>query len=163
MPLAALALLVGGFVLARPDRGIEPARTPTGTRAPAPLTGASPPPHRATPSPQTFGLSGLAAARTATTHFLADYLRPVSGHGSARLLDPAAPELRRDLRRHLLRTTPAQQTRPPAIRAIDITPQRIASVRAIATLQALGRAPYPLLRYLVRRGARWLVTRIGDA
>ena len=37
------------------------------------------------------------------------------------------------------------------------------SVRAIATLQAVGGPPYPLLLYLERRGTRWLVTRIGDA
>ena len=37
------------------------------------------------------------------------------------------------------------------------------SARAVATLKDRGGPPYPLPLYLERRGALWVVTRIGDA
>jgi hypothetical protein len=103
-----------------------------------------------------------AMAGTAARRFLADYLRLIRGRRSTRTLSDAAPELRRDLRRHPARPTPTQQVRPTTIRAVEVTPRGQGSVRATATLQDAGGPQYTLLLYLERRGARWLVTRIGD-
>jgi hypothetical protein len=104
-----------------------------------------------------------AAARTAARRFLADYLGHIRGHRSTRALSEAAPELRRELRRRPPRATPTQQVRPTSIRAVIVSPLGQGSVRATATLQDAGGPPYSLLLYVERRGARWLVTRIGDA
>ena len=151
-------------MIARPDRTPETAHAPIATQPPALDSPASPSApgleaaqqHApARPSPR--------AARTAARRFLADYLRLIRGRHSTRTLSAAAPELRRDLRRHPARPTPTQQVRPATIRAVEVTLQGPDSVRAIATLQAAGGPPYPLLLYLERRGTRWLVTRIGDA
>jgi hypothetical protein len=161
VPLAALALLAGGFLLARPDRRPEAARTPTGTQTPTPPADPSPPPRSSTRPPAL--LDPPAAARTAGRRFLVDYLRLVRGRGSTRTVRYTAPELRRDLHRHPARATPAQQTRPSTIRGLDVTLQGPGSARAIAILQDAGGPPYPLLLYLERPGTRWLVTRIGDA
>jgi len=160
VPLVALALLAGGFLVARPDRRPEAARTPTGTQTLTPPAGASSLPRSSTPRPAL--LDPPAAARTASRRFLIDYLHLVRGRGSARTVRHAAPELRRDLRRHSARATPTQQTRPSTIRALDVTLQGKGSARAIAILQD-GGPPYPLLLYLELRGSGWLVTRIGDA
>ena len=161
--LAALALLAGGFVIARPDRTPQTTHGPTATQPSAwdsPASSSGPASKR--PAIRAGSL-GTAAARTAARRFLADYLRFVRGRQSTRTLSDAAPELRRDLRRHPARPTPTQQVRPATIRAVEVTLQVPDSVRAIATLQAAGGPPYPLLLYLERRGAGWLVTRIGDA
>ena len=161
--LAALALLVGGFLIARPDRTPETAHGPVATQPPAldsPPSSSRPASKRPTTR---AGSPTPASARTAARRFLADYLQLIRGRQSTRTLSDAAPELRRDLRRHRARPTPTQQVRPATIRAVDVTLQGPDSVRAIATLQAAGGPPYPLLLYLERRGTRWLVTRIGDA
>ena len=115
------------------------------------------------PPGNTRRLAGDGGAATAARRFLTDYLRFVRGRQSTRTLSAAAPELRRDLRHHPARPTPTQQVRSTTVRAVEVTLQVPDSVRAIATLQAAGGPPYPLLLYLERRGARWLVTRIGDA
>jgi hypothetical protein len=161
VPLTALALLAGGFLVARPDRRPEAARTPTGTQTPTPPADPAPPLRSSTRPPPV--LDSPAAARTAGRRFLIDYLRPVRGRGSAPTVRHAAPELRRELRRHPARATPAQQTRPSAIRGLDVTLQGPGSARAIVILQDAGGPPYPLLLYLELRGSGWLVTRIGDA
>ena len=162
-PLAALALLVGGFVIARPDRTPETAHGPTATQPPASDSPASSSVPASKRPAIRAGSPRPATARTAARRFLADYLRLIRGRQSTRTLSDAAPELRRDLRRHPARPTPTQQVRPATIRAVEVTLQGPDSVRAIATLQAAGGPPYPLLLYLERRGTRWLVTRIGDA
>ena len=92
-----------------------------------------------------------AMAGAAARRVLADYLRLIRGRRSARTLSDAAPELRRVLRQ------------PTTIRAVEVTPRGQGSVRATATLQDAGGPQYTLLLYLERRGAYWLVTRIGDA
>ena len=107
--------------------------------------------------------TATATAPIAARRFLADYLQLIRGREFPRTLNDAAPDLRRDLRRQRARPTPTQQVRPATIRAVDVMLQGSDSVRAIATLQAAGGPPYPLLLYLERRGKRWLVTRIGDA
>jgi hypothetical protein len=161
--LAALAVLIGGFVIASPDRTPQTTHGPTATQPPAwdsPPTSSGPAPKR--PARRTDAL-GTAAARATARRFLTDYLRLVRGRHSTRTLSDAAPELRRDLRRHPARPTPTQQLRPATIRAVEVTLQGPDSVRAIATLQAAGSPPYPLLLYLERRGTHWVVARIGDA
>ena len=163
VPLSALALLVGGFLIARPDRPPETAHGPTATLPPAP---ASPAPLAVSnwKRPLTRPVSpGPPTARTAARHFLSDYLRLIRGRQSTRTLSNAAPGLRRDLRRYSARPTPVQQLRPATIRALDAKLHGPGSARAVAILQNAGGPPYPLLLYLERRGARWLVTRIGDA
>ena len=163
LPLSALALLVGGFLIARPDRTPETAHGPTATQPPARDSPASPSVPASKRPATRAGSPGPAAARTAARRFLSDYLRLIRGRQSTRTLSDAAPELRRDLRRYPARPTPTQQLRPATIRAVDVKLQVPGSVRAVATLQDAGGPPYPLLLYLERRGARWLVTRIGDA
>jgi hypothetical protein len=161
--LSALALLVAGVLIAGPNRTPESAQRPPATR---PTVSISPPSPSvpASKRPATLpGSAGRATARTAARDFLADYLRLIRGRESPRTLSAAAPELRRDLRRHPARPTPALQVRPTTIRAIGVSRQGEGSVRAIATVQVPGGPPYPLLLYLERRGARWLVMRIGDA
>ena len=161
--LAALAVLIGAFAIARPSRKVETARWPTVTQPPASDSTASPS-RPASKRPATrAGSLDTAAARKTARRFLAVYLQLIRGRQSTRTLSDAAPELRRDLRRHPPRPTPTQPERPATIRAVDVTPQGAGSVRAIATLQDAGGPRYSLLLYLERRGARWLVTRIGDA
>ena len=162
-PLAALALLAGGFLIARPDRTPEAAYAPVATQPPA-LDSPTSPSLPASKRPTTGARSPkLASARTAARRFLADYLQLIRGRESPRTLSAATPELRRDLRRHRARPTPTQQVRPATVRAVDVMLQGPDSVRAIATLQAASGPPYPLLLYLERRGTGWLVTRVGDA
>jgi hypothetical protein len=161
--LAALALLVGGFVIARPDRTPDTAYAPVATQPPA-LDSRASPSLPASKRPTTrAGSPKPASARTAARRFLADYLQLIRGRELPRTLSAAAPELRRDLRRQRARPTPTQQVRPATIRAVGVMLLGADSVRAIATLQAAGGPPYRLLLYLERRGTRWLVTRIGDA
>ena len=161
--LAALALLVGGFLIARPDRTPETAYAPAATQPPALDSPASAPIPASKRSTTRADLPGPGTAETAARRFLADYLRLSRGRQPTHTLSHAAPELRRDLRAHRSRATPTQQVRPPTIRAVEVTLQGAGSVRAIATLQAASGPRYPLLLYLEPRGARWLVTRIGDA
>ena len=131
---------------ARDRQGPTATRPTASTPLPSPSVPASKRPATRPGSP------GPATARTAARRFLADYLRLIRGRQSTRTLSDAAPELRRDLRRHPPRATPTQQVRPATIRAVDVTLQGADSVRAIATLQAAGGPPYPLLLYLERRG-----------
>ena len=161
--LAALALLIGGFLIARPDRTPQTAYAPVATQPPALDSPASSSLPASKLPDNTRRLAQAASARAAARRFLADYLQLIRGREFPRTLNDAAPELRRDLRRHPARPTPTQQVRPATIRAVDVMLQGPDSVRAIATLQAAGGPPYPLLLYLERRGTRWLVTRIGDA
>jgi hypothetical protein len=163
VPFAALALLAGGFLAVRPDRVPDAPGAPTGTQTSAPPAHPSPPSNALTRPPNALVRSEDAAARIAARRFLADYLRLVRGRGSVRALRHTASALRRELRRHPARATPALQLRPSTIRGVDLTPQGAGSVRAIAILQEAGGPPYPLLLYLERRGSGWLVTRIGDA
>jgi hypothetical protein len=160
VPVAALALLAGGYLLVRPDRLPEITRAPTDLQSAEPATEPTPSPTSST-QPSTV-VQRSAAARTAGRRFLLDYLRLIRGRGSASAARHAAPQLRRELRRHPARPTPAQRTRPPRIRRLDVTLASPGRGRAIAIIQD-GGPPYRLLLYLERRGSRWLVTRIGDA
>ena len=148
-------------MIARPDRTPETAHAPTATQPPAdsPVSSSRP----ASKGPAIRAGSPGTTGRTAARRFLADYVRLTRGRQSTRKLSDAAPELRRNLRGHPPRATPAQRVRPATIRAVDLTLQGEGSARAIATLQDTGGPPYPLLLYLERHGDRWLVTRIGDA
>jgi hypothetical protein len=159
VPVAALALLAGGFLLVRPDRLPETTRAPTDLQSAAPATEPTPSP-TSSPRPSTV-VQPSAAARTAGRRFLVDYLRLIHGRESASAVRDAAPELRRELRRHPARPTPAQRARPPRIRRLNVTLASPGGGRAIATIQD-GGPPYRLLLYLERRRTRWLVTRIGD-
>jgi hypothetical protein len=161
VPLAALALLAAGFLVARPDR--VPEAAPTGTQQPVPPVRSAPPPRSPTRPPTALGSPERAAASTAARHFLAHYLQLLRGSGSVRALPHSTPELRRDLRRRRPRPTPAQQAHPAAIRDLHIAPHGPGSARAIAILHDAGAPPYRLLLYLEARGPGWLVTRIGDA
>jgi hypothetical protein len=128
-------------------------RTPTDPRSP---TSSTPLPGTASPQPT--------AVQTRAHGFLAGYLELLHGRDSIRALrHVAARGLLREPRRNRPRVTPMQQrtrTRTLDLRTALPSP---GSARAVATLKDRGGSPYPLLLYLERRGALWVVTRIGDA
>ena len=105
-----------------------------------------------------------AAIQSAAQDFLTGYLALMHGHRAVRALRPVSTRrLLRELRRTRPRVTPMQQrtrTRTADLRTALPSP---GSARAVATLKDPEGPPYPLLLYLERRGARWIVTRIGDA
>jgi hypothetical protein len=159
--LALLAAPIAGFLIVRPDRPPErdqPART---TRSPA----ASRPHWRvsvqATRTPQSIARPELAAARAGARIFLSAYLARLRGRGSVRAITHAAPELLRELTRHPVRVTPAQDRMRPRVLRLSVA-RAGGSVRAVAILQDSGGPPYPLLLYLERRASVWTVTRLGD-
>jgi hypothetical protein len=137
-------------------------RTPTAS----PQT--HPPPHRRSSTPSTplpaTSSPQPAEIQTRAHEFLADYPALPHGRGSIRALRRvAAREPLRELRRNRARVTPMQQetrTRTVELRNALRSP---GGVRATATGKERGGPPYPLLLYLERRGALWVVTRIGDA
>jgi hypothetical protein len=162
--VALLAVSTGAATLVSTDGSDKPrskprtvaapeTRTPTDPRSPTPST-----PLPATGSPQAAAIRGRAQK------FLTGYLALLHGRGSVRALRRvAARGLLRELRRNRPRVTPMQQrtrTRTLDLRTLLPSP---GSARAVATLKDRGGPPYHLLLYLERRGARWVVTRIGDA
>jgi len=127
--------------------------TPPQQRSPAPSTPLTP---TASPVP--------AAVRARTREFLIGYLAQLHGRASvAALRHLAARGLARELRRNRLRVTPMQQQSRSRIVNLRATLRSPGSARAIATVKERGGPPYPLQLYLECRGARWVVTRIGDA
>jgi hypothetical protein len=128
-------------------------RTPTDPRSPTPST-----PLPATASRQS------AAIQTRAHEFLTGYLALLHGRRSVRALRRVATRgLLRELRRNRARVTPTQQrtrTRTLDLRTALPSP---GSARAVATLKDRGGPPYQLRLYLERRGALWVVSRIGDA
>jgi hypothetical protein len=125
-------------------------RQPSPVRSSLPRTPAAPP--------------GPTAARARARKFLTGYLALLHGRGSIQALRLiAARELLRDLRRNGSRVTPAQQQTGSRILHVNAEPRSAASVRVVATVKPRAGPSYPLQLYLERRGARWVVTRIGDA
>ena len=130
-----------------------PARGPTHQRSPTPST---PLPATGSPPP--------AAIKTRAQEFLTGYLALLHGRGSVRALHHvAARGLLRELQRNRPRVTPMQQRTRARTLDLRTTLPSPGSARAVATLKDRGGPPYPLLLYLERRGALWVVTRIGDA
>jgi hypothetical protein len=92
------------------------------------------------------------------------YLTLLHGRGSIRPLRHAAAHgLLRELRRNRPRVTPKQQQTRTRIVDARAAFRAQESARAAAPLKERGGTPYPLQPYLERRGALWVVTRIGDA
>jgi hypothetical protein len=137
-------------------------------RAPAASPQTTAPPHqrsRAPSAPLPASASPVAeAVRARAREFVIGYLAQLHGRGSVPALRHlAAGGLARELRRNRPRVTPTQQrtrSRIVELRAALCSP---GSARAVATVKQLAGPPYPLRLYLERRGARWVVTRIGDA
>ena len=128
-------------------------RTPPRQSSPVPPT----PPSSATASPGS-------AVRPRARQFLIGYLALLHGRGSVPALrHVAAGELLRELRRNRPRVTPSQQHSRARILDVTVAPRSTASVRTVATVEDGDGPPYALALYLERRGARWVVTRIGDA
>ena len=155
--LALLATPTAGFLLLRPDRALERS-TPRASKPalPVPAPSAS---RRARPL---IDPSQLAAARARARRFGGQYAAYLAGRITAREIADAAPELIRELRRYPPRITPAQQRHRPTLGRVTVEPAA-ATVRAVATLQAVGAPPFELSFVLERRGPRWLVTRLLDA
>lgn len=163
--VALLAVSTGAATLLSTDSSDKPrskprtvaappqTRTPTDPRSPTPST-----PLRATASPQ------AAAIQSRANEFLTGYLALLHGRRFVRALRRVAERgLLRELRRNRPRVTPAQQQ--TATRTVDLRTALPSpgSARAVATLRDRDGTRYPLLLCLERRGALWVVTRIGDA
>ena len=103
------------------------------------------------------------AVRAAARGFLSGYLALLEGRGSLRELHHAAPTMVQELAADAPRATPAQQKHRSRMRKLAVGSRGATSARADAILQSRGGPPYPLVLYLERRVARWVVTRIGDA
>jgi len=128
-------------------------RTSTGPRSPTPTT-----PLPANASPQ------AAAIQARAREFLTGYLALLHRRRSVRALQlVAARGLLRELRRNRPRITPMQQRTGTRILDLRTALASPGSARAVASLKDRGRLPYPLLLFLERRSALWVVTRIGDA
>lgn len=160
-----LAVSTGAATLLRSD-GSDKQRSKPRTAAAPPQTRPPTDPRSPTPStplPATASRQS-AAIQTCAGEFLTGYLALVHGRGSVRALRRvAARGLLRELRRNRPRVTPMQQqtrTRTLDLRTALPSP---GSARAAATLKDRGGPPHPLLLYLERRDALWVVTRIGDA
>lgn len=161
--LASLVLLAGSAATAlalSSSDGSDEQRT----RAQTPLastetrTRARQPPASAVVSPEP------AAARARAREFLTGYLALLHGRGSMPALRQlAASRLLRELRRNRARVTPSQHQSGSRILRLRVTLRSPASVRALAAVKERGGPPYALRLYLEHRGARWVVTRIGDA
>lgn len=166
MATVALLAVSAGAATVLSVEGSDRQRSGAGTRAPSPE--ARTPSHRRslTPSAPLLGTASPqpAAIQTRAREFLNGYLALLHGRGSIRALrHVAARGLVRGLRRNRPRVTPMQQrtrTRTVDLRTALRSPE---SVRAVATMKDRGGPPYHLLLYLERRGALWVVTRIGDA
>ena len=151
--LALLATPTAGFLLLRPDRALErstPRASKPALRVPAPSASRRRP---------VIDPSQLAAARARARRFGGHYAAYLAGRITAREIADAAPELIRELRRYPPRITPAQQRHRPTLGRVTVEPAA-ATVRAVATLQAVGAPPLQLSFVLERRGPRWLVTRL---
>ena len=156
--LASLVLLAGSaasaIALSSSD-GSEQQRT----RAQTPLastetrTRARQPPAPAVVSPEPVA-----------REFLTGYLALLHGRGSIPALRQlAARGLLRELGRNRARVTPSQQQSGSRILRLRVTLRSPASVLALTAVKQRGGPPYALRLYLEHRGARWVVTRIGDA
>jgi hypothetical protein len=163
--VALLAVSAGASTLLSTDGSDKP-RSKARTAAASPDTRTPTDPCSPTPStplPATASRQS-AAIQTRAHEFLTRYQALLHGRGSVRALRPVATrELLREVRRNRPRVTPMQQrtrTRTVDLRTAVPSP---GSARAVATLKNRGGPPYPLQLYLERRGALWVVTRIGDA
>jgi hypothetical protein len=161
--VAMVAVSTGAATVLSAD-GSDNQRSKTRTAAVSPQTRTPPHPRWRTSSTPATASPQPAAIETRAHEFLAGYLALLHGRGSTRALrHVAARELRRELQRDRPRVTPMQQrtrTRTVDLRTALPSP---GSARAVATVKDRGGPPYPLQLYLGRRGARWVVTRIGDA
>lgn len=153
--LALAAVATAGALQLAPTPSPHPAisRTPAAVSRERPAT---------TNVPTRAALSApLAAARRGARRFVTLYLALVNGRGRRDPLRAAAPTLRRELRRHPPRVTPAQQRIRPAVRELTVEATGDLAL-AVATLQDPGGPPYRLVFYLERRHARWRATRLAD-
>jgi hypothetical protein len=164
--LALLAVSAGAAAVLSADGSDEQRahpRTPLASpHIPAPQRQSSP--VASTPPSSAIASPGPAIAPARARQFLTGYLALLHGRGSITALrHVAAGELLRELRRNHPRVTPSQQQSRARILAVAVALRSPASVRAVATVEDGGGPPYALALYLERRGARWVVTRIGDA
>jgi hypothetical protein len=102
----------------------------------------------------------VSAARAPARRFLEGYLAFSYGHGRLSAIADADRQLLRALQGQ--RVPPAARKRHPRILALRVEESAPGVARATATI-ADGRAiRYPLVFYLDRRPAGWLVTRLAD-
>jgi len=157
---AQLGALIACAALAGCGAGDEQRRdrsTATTPPVPGPIIG----------SPQPAGRDPLnrqdrAAARAATTTFLADYLPYLYGRGPASAIKPVSPSVARALRGGRARTPPAQAARRPRVRSLQLVGQSSISALATATIVDGGPASYLLTLTVERRDGRWLIADLGD-
>lgn len=139
--------------------GDDKADRPTATTppVPGPVIGAPPPTGR---DPLSAG--ERAAARAATTTFLASYLPYLYGRGRASAVKPVSVSVARTLRAGRARTTPAQEARRPRVQSLELVGQSSISALATATIVDGGLAPFRLILTVERRDGRWLIADLGD-
>jgi hypothetical protein len=163
--VALLAVSAGAATVLSPD-GSDEQRSKA--RAPVASPQTPTPPHQRSPAPSRplpATASPVPAAVRARAHeLLIGYLAQLHGRGSvAALRHLAAGGLARELRRNRPRVTPTQERTRSGIVELRAALRSPGSVRAVATVNEGGGPPFALQLYLERRGARWVVTRIGDA
>jgi hypothetical protein len=128
----------------------------------------APSPEQAAPRPssgdrrpiQRASEPGVPAARAPARRFLEGYLAFSYGHGRLSAIADADPLLLRALQGQ--RVPPAARKRHPRILALRVDESAPGVARATATIADGSGIRYPLVFYLDRRPAGWLVTRLAD-
>jgi len=143
VPLLLLGVLIAAVVLAPSPEQFAP-RPSTGER------GRTQPRHE----------PDVSAARAPARRFLEGYLAFSYGHGRASGIRDADPVLLRALAGQ--RVPPAARRRRPRITALRVEESAPGVARATASIADGSRVRYPLVFYLDRRPAGWLVTRLAD-
>jgi hypothetical protein len=143
VPLLLLGLLIAAVALAPSPQRPAP-RQSRGDRRPI----------------QRASQQGVSAARAPARRFLEGYLAFSYGHGRLSAIADADPLLLRALQGQ--RVPPAARKRHPRILALQVEESAPAVARATATIADGSALRYPLVFYLDRRPAGWLVTRLAD-
>lgn len=109
-----------------------------------------------------LGPAQLGRVRRAASAFAHSYAASIQG-GAGVVVRDATPALARELRLAAARVSPAARRERPRVLALALDPLSVLRVRASATVQVGGGAPFPIVFVLGRSGERWLAAGLpGD-